>query len=133
MTVVVDASAMVAALLDSGDGGAWARSQLRGGAFLTPHLLPVEVMHALRRQLRMGLVTHSAATRALRDLAHFDLNHVAFALVSARAWELRATVTPYDAWYVAIAEATEAPLVTLDARLAAAPGPRCEFRLPPAA
>jgi predicted nucleic acid-binding protein len=46
-----------------------------------------------------------------------------------RIWELRDNVTPYDAAYVALAEALDAPLLTADARFAAAPGPRCEFRV----
>jgi predicted nucleic acid-binding protein len=50
---------------------------------------------------------------------------------SARAWELRGSVTYYDASYVALAELLDAPLVTLDPRLARAPGPRCEFLTPP--
>ena len=46
-----------------------------------------------------------------------------------RVWELRKNVTVYDAWYVALAEALEVPLLTADRRLAEAPGPRCEVRL----
>lgn len=44
-----------------------------------------------------------------------------------RIWELRDNLTPYDASYVALAEALGCPLVTADARLAAAPGVRCEI------
>jgi predicted nucleic acid-binding protein len=40
-------------------------------------------------------------------------------------------VTPYDAWYVALAEALDATLVTLDLRLARANGPTCTFLTPP--
>ena len=40
-------------------------------------------------------------------------------------------VTAYDAWYVALAEAFDADLATLDVRLSQAPGPRCAFRVPP--
>lgn len=50
-----------------------------------------------------------------------------YAPFASRVWELREDVTCYDAWYVAIAEALSAPLATLDARLANAPGPRCRF------
>ena len=42
-----------------------------------------------------------------------------------RMWELRENVPAYDAAYVALAEALECALVTADARLAAAHGPRC--------
>jgi predicted nucleic acid-binding protein len=40
-------------------------------------------------------------------------------------------MSPYDAWYVALAERLDAPLVTLDRRLARTAGVRCEFILPP--
>ena len=39
-----------------------------------------------------------------------------------RVWELRHNLTAYDAVYVALAEALDAPLLTRDQRLAAAPG-----------
>lgn len=43
----------------------------------------------------------------------------------SRIWELRDNVTAYDATYVALAEAFGCQLLTADARLASAPGPRC--------
>ena len=46
-----------------------------------------------------------------------------------RAFELRSNVTPYDACYVALAEALESELVTADRRLANASGPRCTIRV----
>jgi predicted nucleic acid-binding protein len=45
----------------------------------------------------------------------------------ARVWSLQHNVTPYDAWYVALAEYLEVPLATCDARLARANGPTCAF------
>ena len=50
--------------------------------------------------------------------------HAVFPLLS-RVWELRDNLTAYDACYVALAEALRAPLLTADARLAAAAGIRC--------
>ncbi len=47
-----------------------------------------------------------------------------------RIWALRFTVTSYDAWYVAVAEAVNLPLATLDERLSRAEGPACELRMP---
>ena len=52
---------------------------------------------------------------------------VPYEAVAARVWELRDTVRPYDAWYVAASESFGVPLATLDARLVGAPGPECEF------
>jgi len=67
----------------------------------------------------------------LADLHAMPLALVGFAPFSTRVWELRDTVTPYDAWYVATAEQAGVPLLTLDAKLATAPGTTCEFLLPP--
>ena len=53
-----------------------------------------------------------------------------FGPLAARVWELRENVTPYDAWYVALAESLDADVATLDVRLSRAAGPRCTFRLP---
>jgi predicted nucleic acid-binding protein len=65
-------------------------------------------------------------------LAHADLLELPVALVpyaplAHRAWELRHTLTSYYAAYVALAEQLDAPMATLDARLARAPGPGCSF------
>ena len=55
----------------------------------------------------------------------------AVALATAPVWELRHTVTPFDAWYAALAEELDVPLATLDARLVRASGPRCPYVTPP--
>jgi len=47
-----------------------------------------------------------------------------------RAWHLRGSLTAADALYVALAEALDATLLTLDRRLARADGPRCEIAVP---
>ncbi len=52
-------------------------------------------------------------------------------LVAGRAWELRANLSVYDAFYVAIAEEIDAPLATIDHRLTRAPGSRCRFVISP--
>ena len=47
-----------------------------------------------------------------------------------RVWTLRNNLSSYDAWYVAIAEALNVPLATLDTKLTNAPGPGCKFISP---
>ena len=64
------------------------------------------------------------------DLVRLPIDLHPFEPVAERVWELRESVSAYDAWYVALAEALEVPLATLDVRLARAPGPRCSFVLP---
>ena len=44
-----------------------------------------------------------------------------------RVWELRGSLTCYDAWYVAMAESFDCPLATLDRKLSRASGPMCEI------
>ena len=79
-------------------------------------------MKALRRLVRTGEVAADRAEEAIADLADFDLRRHAHVDLLDRAWELRANLTAYDAMYVALAEAIEAPLVTCDGPLAKAPG-----------
>jgi predicted nucleic acid-binding protein len=45
-----------------------------------------------------------------------------------RIWELRDNMWPYDAAFVALAEALGAPLVTVDSKFEGVPGLRCEIR-----
>ena len=132
MTVVVDASVVVAALTDSGPHGRWAEQQvLDAGA--APHLLPVEVANTLRRLALAGTLSDDVASLAHQDLVDRRIPLVPYEAVAARAWELRATVSSYDAWYVGVAEMFGLPLCTLDLRLTRAPGPTCAFLTPPAA
>jgi predicted nucleic acid-binding protein len=71
------------------------------------------------------------AALAYADVFDLRVELHLFEPFAQRVWDLRENVTAYDAWYVAIAEALEIPLVTLDHRLAAAPGLRCEVLIPP--
>jgi predicted nucleic acid-binding protein len=127
---VVDASLVVAALLDAGPGGQWAADVLAETSVVAPHLLPVEVTQVLRRLVHSGSVTADVAVLALDDLQDLALPLYEFAPHLDRVWKLRDSLTAYDAWYVALAESLDLPLATLDRRLAGAAGPRCEFRLP---
>lgn len=127
---VVDASVVVAALLDDGPEGEWAASVLTEPAVMAAHLMPAEVTQTIRRLVHAGSVGTDVAALALDDLADLAIPLFEFAPQAERVWELRDSVTAYDGWYVALAESYEVPLATLDRRLAGAAGPRCEFRLP---
>ena len=127
MTVVLDASVAVAALVDAGGRGRRAREILAAEHLVAPHLLPVEVANTLRRLALAGSIGAFEAGAALRDLTDLGIQLYPFEPFADRVWALRDTVTAYDAWYVALAEASDAPLATLDARLTGAAGPLCEF------
>ena len=131
MTSVVDASVLVAALVDTGDDGAWAEAALAGRALAGPELLPAEVSNVLRRLERAGRVSPLEAASAHRDLLRIDVNLFPFAACADRVWALRGSLTSYDAWYVALAELLECPLVTLDRRIGRAAGPACDVVTPP--
>ena len=132
MTLVVDASMVVAGLTDSGAGGQWAESLLAGQVLTAPHLMPVEVANILRRAAAAGDISADVASLAHSDLLDLRVEFFPYQPCAGRVWELRENVTCYDAWYVAIAELLDAPLATLDDRLANCTGPRCQFLLPPA-
>ncbi len=133
MSAVVDASLLVAATSDAGAEGQWAEDVVRAGGLVAPHLALVEATNILRRFELEGRLGRKEAGAAARDLLLFDLELVPFAPFAERVWKLRANVTSYDAWYVAVAEQCDLPLATLDRRLARASGPRCRFLLPPLA
>ena len=127
MTLVVDASMVVAALVDSGADGQWAEAMLTSDSLAAPHLLTAEASNILRRSALTGAISAEQAALAHADLLDLRVELFPYAPFATRVWELRENVTCYDAWYVAIAEALSAPLATLDARLAKASGPRCRF------
>lgn len=131
MTVVVDASVVVAALLDRGPAGAWAEALLLSGELAAPHLMPVETANVLRRSQLAGDISADVASLAHEDLASLRCELFPYASCASRVWELRANITAYDAWYVALAEILGAALATLDTRLTRAPGTRCRFAVPP--
>ena len=125
--IVVDASVVVALLADVGPAGEWAAAQVSGPRLFAPDLMPYEASNILRRHVLAGLLDASAAT-----LAHSDLTALAFELcpyrmLAQRVWALCDDVTACDSAYVALAELLAAPLLTLDARLARATGPRCDI------
>jgi predicted nucleic acid-binding protein len=131
LTVVVDSSVVVAALVDAGPVGVWAESVLTSGLLAAPHLMPVEAANVLRRSALAGDISADVASLAHQDLISLRLELFPYSICASRVWELRSTITAYDAWYVALAETLGARLATLDARLSRATGTRCEFALPP--
>jgi len=127
VTLVIDASMVVAGLIDSGADGRWAEALLVSDSLAAPHMMTAEAANILRRSAAAGAISAEQASLAHADLLDLRVEFFPYGPFAARIWELRENVTCYDAWYVAIAEALGAPLATLDARLANAPGPHCRF------
>jgi predicted nucleic acid-binding protein len=127
--IVTDASFLVTALADDTVDGVRARDRLRDEELVAPHLVDLEVTSVLRRRAIFGDITAQRADQAFRDLANLSIEYVAHNTLLSRVWELRSNYTAYDASYVAIAELFHAPLATRDAKMAAAPGARCQFEV----
>jgi predicted nucleic acid-binding protein len=92
-----------------------------------PHIVDIEVLSVIRRDHLAGRLDGTAATQAVEDLRDWPGERFGHQPLLDRVWALRATVRGWDAAYVALAEALGATLLTLDERLAAAPGPRCRI------
>ncbi|HEY7140702.1 MAG TPA: type II toxin-antitoxin system VapC family toxin [Methylomirabilota bacterium] len=121
--IVLDASAVVELLLGSPRGAmVRARIQRPDESLHAPHLLDVEVASVLRRYHLSGEISDDEGREALADLAGLDIARYPHDPLLPRVWELRRSVTAYDAVYLALAEVLEAPLLTLDRRLARARG-----------
>jgi predicted nucleic acid-binding protein len=131
VSLVTDASLMAAALTDNGEVGEWARGVIKAQDLVAPHFLPVEVAYVLRRMESRDELTAAEAQEAHADLHSRRVRYVGYNRHADRIWELRHNVTPYDAWYVAVAESLGLPLGTIDVRLSRASGPGCEFLTPP--
>ena len=122
--MVVDASVIVELICFDLD-----TDELGDDELAAPHLLDSEVLHALRRHVILGDVTEGRAEHALSMLEALRILRYPAAPLRRRIWELR-NLSGYDATYVALAEALEATaLLTLDDRLAKAPGLRCPVRV----
>jgi len=128
--IIVDASALLEFLLQTRLGARVEARLFRDQDELhSPHLADVEVTQGLRRLVREGEVSSDRAAEAIADLADLDLHRHAHLDLLTRAWKLRENITAYDAMYVALAEALDAPIVTCDAPLAKSPGHRAQIEV----
>ena len=125
--IVVDASVLAVALGDDGIDGRRARDRLADETLAAPELIDLEVASVWRRQVAARLMTARRAGEAVSDLTDLPLRRSSHQPLLGRIWRLRHVVTPYDAAYVALAEALDVTLVTADARLARASGITCEM------
>jgi predicted nucleic acid-binding protein len=125
--IVADASAVVEMLLRTPIGER-CRERLLGAddALCAPHLLDVEVAQVLQRFALQAAISAERGAEALADLADLPLTRYPHGPLLGRAWQLRRSVSAYDAVYLALAEALDAPLVTCDSRVARAHGHRAK-------
>jgi predicted nucleic acid-binding protein len=128
--IVVDASVLANVVGDDHDTGRIARARLLAeGHASAPDLVDVETVAVLRKRWLAGDLTARRFRAAVKDLLALPLARFPAAPLMLRAYALRANVTAYDACYIALAEALACSLVTADARLARAPGIRCDVEV----
>lgn len=121
--IVIDASALIEVLLNTASASRVAdRLFGRNDTLHAPHVLDLEVSQVLRRYTLSGAMDAQRSEQALEDLAGLPLNRYPHNIFLQRIWALRRNLTAYDAAYIALAEALDAPVVTRDGALARAPG-----------
>lgn len=128
--IVIDASALIEMLLVTGVGTrVRARLFREDDTLHAPHLLDLEIVQVLRRACLIGELQPHRAAEALADLDGLRIVRHPHEPYVPRIWQLRHSLTAYDAAYVALAEALDAPLLTRDARMASAHGYRARIEL----
>jgi predicted nucleic acid-binding protein len=120
--IVIDCSAAVEALR----GDQHAREVLGEQRLSAPHLIDAEVAQTVRGMVRGGLLTAGHGRGMVGQWGRIGLTRFAMHPLLQRVWDLRANLTAYDAMYVALAEELRCRLVTADARMATAPGLKCD-------
>lgn len=127
--IVVDASVLAPVLIDDDGDGDRGRDRLRGEALVAPELIDLEFLSTLSRAARAGRLDERRSRQALADLAALPLRRVPHRPLLARVWELRDNLSAYDAAYVALAEALNAPLLTADGAIGRASGVQCKVEV----
>ena len=127
--LVVDASCLYEVLADTARAND-IRSRLASDTdHAAPSVVDVEVVSVIRRDYLLGRLDATAAGQAVEDLRDWPGELFGHQPLLGRVWELKGAVRAWDAFYVALAEVMQATLVTSDARLATAAGPRCEIEV----
>lgn len=130
--IVVDTSAVLEALAGTDPDPRLAQRLARAGSLHAPHLIDVEVLHALRGLVRGAKLTLDRATDTRHDFANLPLVRYPVQGIADRVWALRDAATCYDACYLALAEVLGCPVVTTDGRLARSTGHSATIELYPA-
>lgn len=118
---MVDAALVVDLICDLPPGEPYRQHLVAAEAVATPAHLDAEVLSALGRLKRAGLLTHEAArVEALRT---FGARRWPLGPLLAPAWRLTDRIAVRDALYVALAASLDATLISTDRRLCIAAAP----------
>src|SRR4051812_41260415 len=88
---------------------------------MAPALLDVEVFSVMRRAVLQKRLLEPRAWAALEDLSDWPIDRVPHSTLAREAWRHRHNVSAFDAFYVAVAQLYEMPLLTTDGPLSRAP------------
>lgn len=127
--IVLDASAALDLVLGTERAEALAARVAGATSLHAPHVIDLEVAQALRRVVAAKDAAPRRSLEALGDFVALGVERHDHRVLLGRVWELRGSLTAYDAAYVALAELLRAPLLTCDARLARARGHRAAVEL----
>lgn len=127
--LVVDTSAILDAIAAYESAPGLIARLAKDGDLHAPHLIDVEILHALRGMSMREEITPERAVDARTDFAETALLRYPHEPLSDRIWELRHNLSAYDAAFVALAETLEVPLVTCDARLASSSSHNAQIEL----
>ncbi|MBA2697531.1 MAG: type II toxin-antitoxin system VapC family toxin [Nocardioidaceae bacterium] len=127
--IVLDTSALLDVLIGRPASQSLLARLARDDDLHAPHLIDIEVLHALRRLVRTSVVRSDRAAEARADLAELSITRYPLGSMADRVWELRGNLTAYDAAFVALAEALGASLITCDRRLAKASSHRARVEV----
>ena len=128
--IVLDASAVIELVLNTPVGRSVStRIDSESVSLHAPDVLDLELEQVLRRLVRQRIIDETRGTTAIEDYLQLGISRHKHEILLPRIWELRDNITAYDAAYVALAEALDAPLLTLDERLSNTLGHRATIEL----
>jgi len=127
--LVVDASCLFEVVADTPRAGEIVDRLAADPDHAAPQVIDLEVFGVIRAQHLRGRLDGTAAGQAVTDLRDWPGERFGHRRLMDRAWQLRDSIRGWDAFYVALAEACDATLLTLDARLARVHGPTCRVEV----
>lgn len=128
--IVFDTSALVEYLVGTDAVAELVRTEAQSMPLAEPHAVDLECTSALRGLVLGGKLPADEAQRALGLFASMSIRRFDHVALLPRVWQLRHNMWPYDAVYVALAEALGVDLVTVDRKMAGVPNVRCTVRGP---
>lgn len=127
--LIVDASCLYEVLAGAPHAGQARRRLAADHDQAAPHIIDAEVLGIIRRDYMLGRLDRTAAQQAVEDLREWPGERFSHRALLERAWELRNVLRIWDALYVALAEAMDATLLTLDERLGRVQGLNCRIEV----